>query len=65
MADGTPIRVARRVTLVRVLVTTLAVIAVAYVIFVLAFSSILAHPTSGSGEGRFPGGSRGTATTTP
>lgn len=38
-------------TLKRSVLTALAALWVAYVIYVLAFSSILADPTSGSGEG--------------
>lgn len=38
-------------TLKRFVLTALAALVVAYILFVLAFSSILAQPTSGSGEG--------------
>ena len=39
----------------RLIVIALAVVIVLSVSVVFAFSSVLADPTSGSGEGRFPG----------
>ena len=39
----------------RLILIVLVVLAVLWVLVVLAFSSVLADPTSGSGEGRFPG----------
>lgn len=41
--------------LLRIILIALAVLAVLWVFTVLAFSSVFADPTSGSGEGRFPG----------
>jgi hypothetical protein len=39
----------------RLILIALAVVIVVSVFMVLVFSSLLADPTSGSGEGRFPG----------
>jgi len=42
-------------SLSRLVVTALAVLVVLWVVLILAFSSVLADPTSGSGEVRVPG----------
>jgi len=42
-------------SLSRLVLTTLAALAVVWVLVVLAFGSASADPTSGSGEGKFPG----------
>lgn len=39
----------------RLILIALTVVAAVWVFLILAFSSLLADPTSGSGEGRFPG----------
>lgn len=42
-------------SLSRLVLTALAVLVVLWVFLILAFSSVFADPTSGSGEGRVPG----------
>ena len=42
-------------SLSRLVLTALAALAVLWVLVVLAFGSASSEPTSGSGEGRFPG----------
>ncbi len=39
----------------RLLVIVLGVVALLWVVVFLALSTVLAHPTGDSGEGRFPG----------
>lgn len=41
-------------SLPRLVLTVLAGLVLLWILIVLAFSSVLADPTSGSGEGRFP-----------
>ena len=62
MAAGRRTR-ADSLSLSRLILIALAVLVVVWVLMVLAFSSVLANPESGSGEGRFPG--RNVTTTNP